>query len=140
MEGKIKVYNPTQHDVGVFLLDSPLLGRNIRPGAFLYMTEADIESLVATTRLFEDGHLKVEDSASQILTENGIDVNANPNLIDDDEIKKKLSMSAKKITEWLNTIEVDHVLDHIYQIAMGMDLPKTKLEALQAKMPDRDYI
>ena len=104
------------------------------------MTEADIESLVATTRLFEDGHLKVEDSASQILTENGIDVNANPNLIDDDEIKKKLSMSAKKITEWLNTIEVDHVLDHIYQIAMGMDLPKTKLEALQAKMPDRDYI
>lgn len=140
MEGKIKVYNPTQHDVGVFLLDSPLLGRNIRPGAFLYMTEADIESLVATTRLFEDGHLKVEDSASQILAENGIDVNANPNLIDDDEIKKKLSMSAKKITEWLNTIEVDHVLDHIYQIAMGMDLPKTKLEALQAKMPDRDYI
>jgi hypothetical protein len=60
--------------------------------------------------------------------------------MDDDEIRKKLSMSAKKISEWLDTIEVDHVLGHVYEVAMTMDLPKTKLAALKAKMPDNEFI
>ena len=99
MDGKIKVYNPTQHDVGVYLLDNPLNGRNIRPGAFLFMTEADVEMLLATTKLFSDGHLKVEEKAEQLLADNGIELQDNPNLMSDEEIKKKLSMSAKKIGE-----------------------------------------
>lgn len=140
MDGKIKVYNPTQHDVGVFLLDNPLNGRNIRPGSFIFMTEADIEMLLATTRLFADGHLKVEEKAEQILIDNGIEMQDNPSLMSEDEIKKKLSMSAKKIGDWLEGVEVDHVLDRIYQVAMSMDLPKTKLEVLRVKMPDRDFI
>lgn len=140
MDGKIKVYNPTQHDVGVFLLDNPLNGRNIRPGSFIFMTEADIEMLLATTRLFSEGHLKVEEKAEQILVDNGIEMQDNPNLMTDEEIKKKFGMSAKKIGEWLNTVEADHVLDRIYQVAMSMDLPKTKLEVLRAKMPDREFI
>lgn len=140
MDGKIKVYNPTQHDVGVYLLDNPLNGRNIRPGTFIFMTEADVEMLIATTSLFRDGHLKVEEKAEQILTDNGINTEDNVSLMTDEEIKKKLGMSAKKIGEWLDTVEVDHVLDHVYQVAMSMDLPKTKLEVLRAKMPDRDFI
>lgn len=140
MDGKIKVYNPTQHDVGVYLLDNPLNGRNIRPGAFLFMTEADVEMLLATTKLFSDGHLKVEEKAEQLLADNGIELQDNPNLMSDEEIKKKLSMSAKKIGEWLDGVEADHVLDHIYQVAMNMDLPKTKLKVLRSKMPDREFI
>ena len=140
MNDKIKVYNPTQHDVGVFLIDTPLVGRNIRPGAFIFMSRADIESLIATTTLFQNGHLRVEEESNEVLTDYGIDAKDNPNIITDDEIKKKLSMSAKKITEWLNTIDAEHVLDHICEVGMSMDLPKTKLEALQAKMPNREFI
>ena len=140
MDGKIKVYNPTQHDVGVYLLDNPLNGRNIRPGSFIFMTEADIEMLLATTTLFSEGHLKVEEKAEQILADNGIDLQENASLMSDEEIKKKLGMSAKKLCEWLDGVKVDHVLDHIYQVAMSMDLPKTKLEVLRSKMPDRDFI
>lgn len=140
MDGKIKVYNPTTHDVGVYLVDSPTAGRNIRPGTFIYMTEADIDMLMATTGLFAHGHLRVEEAAEDLMTQNGIDVKDNPNFMDDDEIRKKLSMSAKKISEWLDTIEVDHVLGHVYEVAMTMDLPKTKLAALKAKMPDNEFI
>lgn len=137
---KIKVYNPTKHDVGVFLIEAPLAPRNIRPGAFLYITDADIETLAATTTLFSEGHLRVEDEKSEIMAEHGIDVNENPHFIDDAEIKKKFSMSAKKIGEWLDTITAKHVLERVYEVAMTMDLPKTKLEVLSAKMPDREFI
>lgn len=140
MDGKIRVYNNTKHDVGVYLLDLPNIGHNIRPGTFIFMTEADIEYLMATTRLFENGELKPEEKGTEVLLSGGIDVKTNPNFADDDEIKKKLGMSAKKIEEWLNTIDNAPMLDRICDVADAMNLPASKLKVLQAKMPEREFI
>lgn len=140
MDEKVRVYNNTKHDVGVYLMDTPNIGRNIRPGAFIYMTEGDIELLTATTRLFEDGDLKPEEKGEELLMNSGIDVHTNPNFADDEDIRKKLSLSAKKLEEWLGTVEHPQTLDRIYDVAQEMNLPASKLKVLQAKMPNREFI
>lgn len=140
MDEKIRVYNNTKHDVGVYLLDLPNVGHNIRPGTFIYMTPADIEYLSATTTLFSGGELRPEEKGEAILAMNGVEVKDNPVFADDEEIRKKLSMSAKKIEEWLGTIEQGHVLDRVYDVAQEMNLPASKLKVLQAKMPEREFI
>ena len=140
MEDKIKVYNNTKHSVGVYLLDTPNVGRNILPGTFCYMTADDIDYLMASTTLFSSGELRPEEKGNEILLNGGIDVNTNPNYADDDDIRKKLAQSAKKIEEWLGEINEGHVLEKVYDIAMEMNLPAAKLKVLQAKMPDREFI
>lgn len=90
--------------------------------------------------LFQRGMLRVEEKAATILNENGIDPTTDPNFITDEEIKKKLSLGAKKIGEWLATVDEPHILDRVYSIAMECDLPMTKISVLQKKMPDKDFI
>jgi cell division protein FtsL len=58
----------------------------------------------------------------------------------DEEIKKKLSGSAKKMEEWLNGIEEDYTLDRIYDVAKDMDLNLNKVKVLQEKMPAKDFL
>lgn len=70
----------------------------------------------------------------------GIDTSADPNFIDDEDIKKKLSATPKKIEEWLNTITEAYVLDRVYDVAKDMNLSVSKIKVLQAKMPDRSFI
>lgn len=45
------------------------------------------------------------DLAGEVLESVGIDPDNNPYYIEEDEIKKHLSQSPKKIAEWLDTIE-----------------------------------
>ena len=140
MDEKIRVYNKTKHNVGVYLLDLPNVGHNIGPGMFLYMTSADIEMLTASTTLFSDGTLCPEEKGKGILADAGIDVENSPAFADAEAIRKALSQSGKKIEEWLSGIDQGRVLDAIYDVAMEMNLPASKLKVLQAKMPDREFI
>lgn len=84
--------------------------------------------------------LKIEEEKKVLLHEVGIDPETNPNFIDDEGIKKKLNMSAKKIEEWVATVKEDYILDRIYDAAMEMNLPLNKIKVLQAAMPKKTFI
>ena len=67
--------------------------------------------------------------------------NPNAHFSDDEDIRKHLASTPKKIGEWLDTITEPFVLDRVYDVAMSMDnLTAPKLKVLKAKMPERDFI
>lgn len=137
---KVKVFNPQKFDVGVVTLDKPL-GFNIKPGSFAMMTEDDVQYLCTICDLFQRGVLRVEEEKqAEVLASVGIDIVDNADFADDEELKKKLSLSAKKLGEWLDTVNERHTLERIYDVAMGMDLGMSKIKLLQAKMPDKEFI
>lgn len=138
MDDKIKVYNPQKFDVGVRTPGKPD-GFNITPGSFIYMSADDIEFVMSQSRLFQLGYLR-EQEGSNIVAQSGYDTVNDPNFLDDDSIRKKLSQPAKRVKEWLETDMASHTLDRIYHIAMDMDLPMTKLRILDEKMPDRNIL
>ena len=103
------------------------------------MTEDDIEYVMSRSKLFQLGYLR-EQEGSTIVADSGIDVANDANFLDDTEIRKKLSLTPKKLGEWLNTDMASHTLDRIYDVAMSMDLPMTKLKLLNERMPDRNIL
>lgn len=103
------------------------------------MTADDIEYVMSQSNLFQKGYLR-EEVGSNIVAEAGIDVVNDPNFLDDEALRKKLAMSAKKLGEWLDTVDSEHTLDRIYDIAIAMDLPMTKLRIMNKKMPHRNIL
>lgn len=105
------------------------------------LTQDDIDYIMSISRLFQRGFLRIEETkASEIMESVGIDVNTDPNFIDDDDIKKKLSGTAKSIEKWLDEIEEGYILDRIFDIAKEMNLNMSKIKVLRAKMPDKDFL
>ena len=84
--------------------------------------------------------LRIEKEKEVLLQEIGIEPETDPNFIDNEGIKKKLSMSAKKIEEWLATVKEEYILDRVYDVAIEMNLPMNKIKVLQAAMPKKTFI
>jgi hypothetical protein len=84
--------------------------------------------------------LRIEKEKEILLQEVGIEPAEDPNFIDDEEIRKKLNLSAKKMEEWLSTIQEDYIRDRVYDIAMEMNLTLNKVKILQAAMPTKSFI
>jgi histone acetyltransferase (RNA polymerase elongator complex component) len=84
--------------------------------------------------------LRVEKEKETLMQEIGIEVETDPNFIDDEEIRKKLAMSAKKIEEWLATVNEDYIRDRIYDVAVEMNLTMNKIKVLQAAMPKKSFM
>lgn len=139
MSDKIKVFNPQKFDIGVITLDKPM-GINIKSGSFALLNEDDIAYVTSISTLFQRGMLRVDETRSSIMESVGIDMDADPNFFDDEEIKQYLSASAKKVEIWLSTITESYILDRIYDVAKDMNLNVSKIRVLQAKMPDKDFI
>lgn len=139
MSDKIKVFNPQKFDIGVITLDKPM-GINIKSGSFALLNEDDIAYVTSISTLFQRGMLRVDETRSSIMESVGIDMDADPNFFDDEEIKQYLSASAKKVESWLSTITESYILDRIYDVAKDMNLNVSKIRVLQAKMPDKDFI
>lgn len=140
MTDKIVLRNPQKFDVGIVTSPERPMGVNIRPGSFALVTQDELSYLASTSTLLVKGILRVDDKQAEAMQEIGIDQANDPNFITDEEIKKKLGGSAKKIREWLNTIEEGHILDHIYDAAMEMNLSLDKLKVLQEKMPNKTFL
>lgn len=138
MENKIKVYNRQKFNVGI-KLPGMRDGVNIAPGSFTYMSRDDIEYVMSQSRLFQKGYLR-EEEGSSIISEFGVDVENNPNFFDDEAIRKKLGQTPKKMKEWLCTVDSEHTMDRIYDVAMSMDLTLAKLKVLNEVMPDRNIL
>ena len=140
MADKIRVINPQKFDVGVVTQDKPI-GMNIKAGGFIMLTQDDIDYIMSISTLFQRGFLRIEEQkASEIMEAVGIDVNTDPNFIDDEDIKKKLNGTAKSIEKWLQDVHEDFILDRIFDVAKDMNLNMSKIKVLQAKMPDKNFL
>lgn len=143
----LRLTNTQKFDIGVKTPDKPM-GVNIRSGSFLPVSEDDVNYIASISNVIQRGLLIVEniagaekDVAKEVVTSLGIDEKDNPNFATDDEIRKYLSMSQKKMSDWLDSIEEPVLLDRIYTIAMEMDsLNVNKLKLLKNKMPNREFI
>lgn len=140
MAEKIRVINPQKFDVGVITQDKPI-GMNIKAGGFIMLTQDDIDYIMSISTLFQRGFLRIEETkAVEIMESVGIDVNTDPNFIDDEDIRKKLNGTAKNIEKWLNDIREEYILDRIFDVAKDMNLNMSKIKVLQAKMPSKNFL
>ena len=140
-----RVYNRCRHDIGVKFQD----GRqyNIKPGKFVFMDKNDIamvENSGKSDKSFAQGKLVATDD-----NDNPVDIKALFRIAPaeekdkhhtDDEIKQKLSQTAKKFETWINEITDEVELYNIWMVAKDMDLPASKLKILKDKMPNREII
>ena len=131
----IRLWNKQKFDIGVVLSDNPA-GVNIGHGKFQMVSEDDLYFISATCDFLQRGLLEVEENKAQVLEDAGVISVA----VKDDDIKKCLNGTAKKLGEWMADITDPIVLDKIYDVAMGMDLTAAKLKILREKMPDREFI
>ncbi len=147
MAEKMKLVNPQKFDVGVRTQDRPM-GMNIKAGSFVLVSKDDVSYISSISNVIQKGLLRFEnlsedkeDTAHEVASSLGIDVENDPNFADEEDIKKHLALSAKKMEEWLDKITEPFVLDRVYRVAMAQDaLTATKLKILKNKMPDKDFI
>lgn len=139
MKDKIVLRNPQKFDVGIITPDKPQ-GVNIRPGSFALVNQYELNYLYSISNILQTGILCVDDNDADAMLELGIDQATDPHFIKDEEIKKKLGGTVKKVREWLDTVEEEHILDRIYDVAKTMNLSVDKIKALQEKMPNRNFL
>lgn len=124
----IRVYNPNKFDVGIKKMDGN--SANVKAGSFAMLSAEEIQWISSISPLFEKGILRVDQQKQGVLHEVGIHVEDNPNVLTDEQIRAELGKTAKSIKNWLGAITEPFVLAHIAEIAMEMDLTKSKIDAL----------
>ena len=141
MSEKMRVNNPNNYPVGIITPEKPY-GVNIAPNAFTMCTQDEIDYITATSTLFQDGVLRLAGEKQKELADAmGINMENNANFMSDEDIKKKLSANANQLRKWLNSEDIKpYVLDKIAEIAKGMNLSMNKIQILQEKLPDYDFM
>jgi len=135
---KIKVYNARKYAIGLILQNGA--ERVILPGSFALLTRDDIEyaGAIAPQLFVGEKQLYLEDR--QLAAQLGfVDDPATPRM-DAEEIKKKLGMRPAQVKAWLDTVQDDYLLDAICDVSATMDLPASKLQLLQDRLPSRDFL
>ena len=104
------------------------------------MARDDIEYAASMApALFEgEKQLRLEDRALAVQL-GFIQDEAEP-VLDTEEIRKKLGMRPAQIKAWLDTIQEGYLLDAICDVAATMDLPASKLQLLQDRLPEREFL
>ena len=140
-QDRIRLTNPQKFNVGIVTIDKPY-GINIAPGAFTIVTKDDLDYLMATSGLIQEGILRVQgEMQEEVLQSVGIEKEDNANFMDDEEIRRKLSGNANQLRKWLESNEIKpYVFEKIADIAKEMNLSMNKIKVLQEKMPDYDFM
>ena len=140
MSEKMRLNNPNDFAVGIITPEKQY-GVNIQPHAFTMVTQDEVDYLMATSTLFQDGVLRLNGEKQKELAEViGVKMEDNANFMSDEDIKKKLSGNANQLRKWLESDEIKpYVLDKIATIAKTMNLSMNKIQVLQDKLPDYDF-
>ncbi|MBQ9632164.1 MAG: hypothetical protein IJV04_04515 [Lachnospiraceae bacterium] len=135
---KIRVYNPRKYDIGLVLQSG--MERVIHPGSFTPMSRDDIEYAASMApALFEgEKQLRLEDHA--LAVQLGFVQDESEPVFDAEEIRKKLGMRNPQVKAWLESIQEGYLLDAVCDVAATMDLPASKLQLLQDRMPEREFL
>ena len=141
MSEKMRLNNPNKFAVGIITPEKEY-GVNILPGAFTMVTENEVDYLMATSTLLQEGKLVLSgEKQKQLADTMGIKMEDNANFMTDEEIKKKLNANANTLRKWLNSGEIHpYVLERIATLAKDMNLSLNKIQVLQEKLPDFDFM
>ena len=92
---KIRLDNPNRFNVGIITPEKQY-GQNVAPGAFVYVSNDELEYLMSTTNLLQRGILRVHggEEKKQVEERLNIDSENNANFMSDEDIRKKLSGNA----------------------------------------------
>ena len=135
---KIRVHNPRKFAIGLTLANGT--ERTVLPGSYTLLSKEDIEHLASfAPALFQDEKLlRIEER--NLTAELGFIDDPEKPVLDDEEIRKNLSQRVSQVKAWLDSIEEAYRLDAICDVAAGMDLPASKLQLLQEKLPEREFL
>ena len=61
-------------------------------------------------------------------------------MLDAETIQKKLGLRVGQLKAWLDGVSEPYLLDAICDVAAEMDLPASKLQLLQERMPGREFL
>lgn len=135
MNERVRVNNVTPYAIG--LKSQSGVEYNIRPHAFVMMHRDDVEyNMAIAPKLFASPvRLVVEDQDLNDIM--GV-VPTEEIACDTETIEKMLKGSASKIEAWIGDNNYPHILETVFEVAKGMDLPASKIKVLQKFMPNRD--
>ena len=135
---KTRVCNPHKFPIGVTLQNG--MERAILPRSFALLTRDDIEYIASMApKLFEDGKLlRLEDR--NLAVELGFIESVESPVLDEEEIRKRMNQRVAQVKTWLDGIHEAYLLDAICDVAAQMDLPASKLQLLQERMPSREFL
>jgi len=141
MSEKMRLNNPHDYAVGIVTPEKEY-GVNILPNSFTMVTQDEIDYLMATSTLLQNGVLQLAgEKQKELAATMGVEMENNANFMSDEDIKKKLSGNANQLKKWLSSDDIQpYVLDKIATIAKGMNLSANKLQVLLEKMPDYDFL
>lgn len=138
MEAKIRVYNDRKYPIGLILPNG--LERVVHAQSYTLLSREEIEYAASNApRLFEgERQLRLEDRG--LSQQMGFIESAEQPVLDDAEIRKKLNLRASQMKGWLDSVTEGYLLDAIFDVAMAMDLPASKLQILRERMPDKEWL
>ena len=141
MAEKMRLNNPNKFAVGIITPEKEY-GVNILPGAFTMVTQDEVDYIMATSTLLQNGVLQLTgEKQKELAATMGIEMENNANFMSDEDIKKKLSVNANQLKKWLDTVDAEpYVLNRIAEIASGMNLSMNKIQVLKDKIPDFEFI
>ena len=140
---KVRVENRCNYDIGVTLTSGQK--PNIRAKSFLPLSVDDvlyIESIARGRKPFSSGQLVAVVNGKDVALEDlgGYTDTYAEKHFSETEIQENLSKSAKVIETWLASIEDPVELHAISECAKAMDLPRSKMKVVQAKIPNIDLL
>lgn len=135
---KIKVLNERQYDIGLRLQNGT--ERIIKSKSYALLPRDEVEYLasLAPALFYDERQLRLENRS--LAVDLGFIQDVNLPVFGETEIRKQLGGGVTKLKQWLDTLSEPFLLDEVYAIAMTMDLPASKLQLLQERMPDRAMI
>jgi len=126
------------YPIGIMLQNG--MSYNIRPRGFLMLSREDIEWVASIAPRLFDQERQLRISDRELAVNLGFIDKPESKPFDDTEIRRGLSLSVRKMEEWLNGIAEPYLVDAIYEVAKTIDLPVSKIKVLQEKMPNKEFI
>lgn len=135
---KVKVLNERRYDIGLRLQNGTERVIKSRSYALLPKDEIEFLASLAPALFYDEKQLRLEDRSLAVAL--GFIQDVNLPVFGEAEIRKQLAQRQQQLKAWLDAIQEPFLLDEVYAVAMTMDLPASKLQLLQERMPDRAMI
>ena len=142
-----RVFNECPYDIGVELMNGNTT--NIAAGKFIKISVDDIihiEGRCNRRKFFSAGMLSIKTDDGKRLTLEDLDWYTDTHTEEtqkhysEEEIEVQLRKPYKAFENWLKKVEDQSELYAIAQVAKKVDLPRSKLTILQARIPGEDML